>query len=130
MAVAAKHATLRRGENLVGICDDSTCKQARSDSLACARDGLRSRRQPTRIIVARIARAESCRIADVRGLIGTAHLDPRALAPSPQASIARAACEHRWPLAGKEGRVQFGFRTAFWECGSIDISPDALEQPE
>jgi hypothetical protein len=60
-------------------------------------------------MVARIARAESCRIADVRGLIGTAHLDPRALAPSPQASIARAACEHRWPLAGKEGRVQFSF---------------------
>jgi len=96
-----------------------------------ARDAVRSRRQPTPILVARIARAESCRIADVRGLIGTAHLDPRALAPSPQTSIARAACEHRWPLAGKEGRVQFSFfGQRFWERGSIDISPNALEQPE
>jgi len=47
------------------------------------------------MIVARNARAKFCWIVDVRGLIGAAHLDPRALAPSLKASIVRAACEHR-----------------------------------
>jgi len=66
---------------------------------------------------------------DVRGWIGTAHLDPRALAPSLKASIVCAACERRWPLAGKEGRVQFSFSAASWERALTDISPGALEQP-
>src|SRR5262252_2233541 len=81
------------------------------------------------MIVARNARAKFCWIVDVRGLIGTAHLDPRALAPSLKASIVCAACERRWPLAGKEGRVQFSFSAAFWERALTDISPGALEQP-
>src|SRR5262249_6442768 len=77
-----------------------------------ARRKLRSRRQPRPMIVARNARAKFCWIVNVRGWIGTAHLDQRALAPSLKASIVRAACERRWPLGGKEGRVRFAFSSS------------------
>jgi hypothetical protein len=60
--VTARHATLRRGASLAGICGDSTCKQARSRALLAS---------PTNADDHRSQRSRQIRwIADLRGLIG------------------------------------------------------------
>jgi len=51
-------------------------------------------------------------------------------APSPQASIVRALASAVDLLPARKEECSLVFRAAFWECGLIDISPGALEQPE
>jgi hypothetical protein len=83
------------------------------------------------MIVARIARAESCRIArrrerawiEMRGPDQPAYVRRKRRLRAPLASTVGL-------LPARKEECSLVFRATFWERGSIDISPGALEQPE